>query len=315
MLTFSAELAEIDRCERLVRLNRVMEPLYFEGPDTTCGTCFKKTIEDPKNSGTRGRCWFCNALKWRMQRVFAKNEDLQKSWVELSPSARTCFHKFRAWDMGVKDLGKAMALHIEKSLHFEKEAGQCRGIDPEKRRCDSPELARRYKGRDTELNSVKRRVPKVWDSRRQCFLDEDHDDGGENTIKKGERIKTQRCPVTPVVSPCKFKPYPPRSRDPKYDRKPFDRLKVKLDKAREEADAAIVGYEAEDVPNGVRQIAILNDELERMKIEIDFFADGDHSSLFTADVQRKTMELLMRHKKTLKSFLRVHKSTRKASEF
>ena len=215
--------------------------------------------------------------------------------------------------MGETDLAMAMVLHIKKSLPIEK-ALQFHFRDFEKRCCDSPELARRYKGRDTELEWVKCSGPKEWDYRRQCFLYEDHDDGGENTIKKGERIKTQRCPVTPVVSPCKFKPYPPRSRDPKYDRKPFDRLKVKLDKAREEADAAIVGYEAEDVPNGVRQIAILNDELERMKVEIDVLAGGDHSSLFTADVQRKTRELVKRHKSTLKSFLRVRKAINKASE-
>ena len=90
---------------------------------------------------------------------------------------------------------------------------------------------------------------------------------------------------------------------------------MKLDKARAAADAAIVGYEAEDVPTGVRQIAILNDELESMKTEIDLVATYNHSSLFTADVQNKTMELLKRHKKTLKSFLRVRKSILKASEF
>ena len=189
----------------------------------------------------------------------------------------------------VIDIAKAMTLHIEKSRPTLTET------KPGFKKClrDSPELRRQYKGRANLLKQVKSGATKVFDERRQCFLYEDYDYVGDNTNQE-------------VVSPCRTRTYVKRAIS-------LIRLKTKLDKAREAAHAAIAEDEHELVPPGVRQSLVQkNNELERMKTEIDLVANGDHSSLDTAGAKRKTMELVKGHKRTLMLLGKVRKSIRKA---
>ena len=178
-------------------------------------------------------------------------------------------------------LAKAMALHIEKSRPPGTET------QPGFKKClrDSPELRRRYKGRAHQLKQVKSGATKVFDERRQCFLYEDYDYVGHNTNQDVEWTTTRCCAL----------------------------LKTRLDKARAAADEAIAEDEGEVAPHWVRQILIQkNNELERMKTEIDLVANGDHSSLDAAGAQRKTRELVTTHKKTLMSFSRACKSIKES---
>ena len=262
--------------------------------ERTCGTCREDTIDYTIIRSRRGswiRCQNCVDFHNRMQRAFYKDEGLRKSWKDMPPSARKEWRKCRDAHMGltVTDIAKAMALHIEKSRPPGTET------QPGFKKClrDSPELRRRYKGRAHQLKQVKSGATKVFDERRQCFLYEDYDYVGDNTNQE-------------VVSPCRTRTYVKRAIS-------LIRLKTKLDKAREAAHAAIAEDEHELVPPGVRQSLVQkNNELERMKTEIDLVANGDHSSLDAAGAQRKTRELVTTHKKTLMSFSRACKSIKES---
>ena len=188
-------------------------------------------------------------------------------------------------------------------------------IKPYFRKCllDSPELKRRYKGHAYQLRQVKRRTAKVFDERRQCFLYEDGEIVGEKLIGNGSQ---------------RLKPYKWYRRGPKYHRKLFDWLKAKLDKALAAAFAAIAEDEDEVVPPVVRHIPIQkNDDLERMRHEIDSIATGDHSSvvrngsliharlIHARHARRKTLALVRTCKNALLSFRRVRKSILQATAF
>ena len=115
----------------------------------TCGTCHKSTTDWTPNNSSGVRCKLCNAFKSRMQRVFHKNEDARSSWNELSQSARDEWLKAAEQHMGVKDLSKALQVHMDKSKLTTNEVKQ--GM--EKVYCDSPDLAKRYKVKEDQLLS------------------------------------------------------------------------------------------------------------------------------------------------------------------
>ena len=203
----------------------------------------------------------------------------------MSPSAREEWNKCRDAHIGltVTDIAKAMALHIEKSRLPGTET------HPGFRKClrDSPELRRRYKGRAHQLKKVKSGATKVFDERRQCFLYEDYDYVGHNTNQDVEWTTTRCCAL----------------------------LKTRLDKARAAADEAIAEDEDEVVPHWARQILIQkNNELERMKTEIDLVAKGHHSSLDTEGANMRTRDLVRTHTLTLMRYRRVRKSILKTSD-
>ena len=266
--------------------------------ERTCGTCGKDTIEYSKAHGNYVRCKHCIVFQGRMQSVFTKNEGLRKAWNNMSPSARRVWNRCRAKHAikGQQHLAKAIAAHIQKSGPTWDDIKPCF----QKSLCDSPELKRRYRGKNRQLQNLKRRTAKVFDERRQCFLYEDYvmRAGSLSTLKR--KVDTARVAANAAIA----------EDEDEMHAAPLSRLKTKLEEAAAAAEAAIAKDEQEIVPPAVRQVLIRkNNELERMSFEIDHLvAKGEYSHLDTMAAESKTMWLIRTHAKTLMTFGRLRKS-------
>ena len=293
----------------------------------TCGTCHKSTTDWTPNNSSGVRCKLCNAFKSRMQRVFHKNEDVRTSWNELSQSARDEWLKAAEQHMGVKDLSKALQVHMDKSKLTTNEVKQ--GM--EKVYCDSPDLAKRYKGKEEQLLRVKENAPKMYHPLRGVYLYEDYNITGSCSTQEHERTSVSLTVSQKIKEKAKPKPAGTSKRtadaaaltdDPQLnkkvkstDEKRLEKMKETLQRQSEEADAAIQGDPEEHVPAPIRQnLKLKTKELQCMISDIDLVVSGDHSTMDTESATKKTRDLLKRHKSTLVSFDKVRKQIMRATE-
>ena len=293
----------------------------------TCGTCHKSTTDWTPNNSSGVRCKLCNAFKSRMQRVFHKNEDVRTSWNELSQSARDEWLKAAEQHMGVKDLSKALQVHMDKSKLTTNEVKQ--GM--EKVYCDSPDLAKRYKGKEEQLLRVKENAPKMYHPLRGVYLYEDYNITGSCSTSEHERTAVQLSCSKTIKDKPKPKPAGKSKRtadaaaltdDPQLnkkvkstDEKRLEKMKETLQRQSEEADAAIQGDPEEHVPAPIRQnLKLKTKELQCMISDIDLVVSGDHSTMDTEAATKKTKDLLKRHKSTLVGFGKVRKQITMATQ-
>ena len=131
-----------------------------------CGTCRKRTTDLTPNQGEYIRCNPCNRLKSRMQRAMAADKDLRDQWKEVSKEARDKWVRESELRLEVKDIGKAMKMHIEKSKTTSTQSST--GFT--KKYFDSPDLRLRYKGKEDQLLAVRELAPKIFHEVRQVWL-------------------------------------------------------------------------------------------------------------------------------------------------
>ena len=295
----------------------------------TCGTCKRETTDYVTNAGKYVRCKMCNTLKSRMQRVFSRNEGLREDWNQLAQSAREEWIKDTEARLGCADLLKGMALHIERSKQVTNEAVQ--GFT--KWYGDSPDLAKRYKGKEDQLAAVKIKAPKVWHELRQTYLYEDYDlTGGactketDSTLESVNVIRKLKAtkPTKPKTGAITAKRTAAAAALPDGDAngkhlkssetRKLEQLKAKLEKARADAGVAIAEDADRLVPEQIRvNLEVKTKELDICETDIDLVAKGDHATFDPEKVSKSTCDILKKHAAAVKSFTTVLKSITKAN--
>ena len=300
-------------------------PIALVERGQVCGTCRKRTTDLTPNQGEYIRCNPCNRLKSRMQRAMAADKDLRDQWKEVSKEARDKWVRESELRLEVKDIGKAMKMHIEKSKTTSTQSST--GFT--KKYFDSPDLRLRYKGKEDQLLAIKERAPKIFHDVRQVWLYEDIEYcGGVETIERDvatERVTAERSlkpQPKPKAAASKKRANPevavpddaapPKRLKPK-DQHRLDQLKIKTAKARGETDAAVLEEAADLVPPHIREPLLrASSNLDVLQREIDQVAFEQRSELEIPSLVTKTTELVKEHAMTLKHFHKVRKALEQA---
>ena len=299
-----------------------------------CGICRQMTSDFTSNTGTSGfRCKPCNTLKSRMQRVFTKNANLRDQWNELGREARSEWLNDAAERLEVPDLYKALELYMIKSRETSNEV--ISGM--KKWYGDSPDLSRRYKGKEEQLQHVKARAPKVWHEHRRMWLYEDFEStGSASTAEKDVSVERLR-----VQSPIKAKPKPKdgskrtalaaalpddavrqkklkpcETRILKALLKPCEKrilkaLKAKIENARADThrvSANDINYNY-NVPADIRdKLSRVDSELDCMDDDVELTMNGEDLEFAFANFKTTVNDILKRHTIALKAFINVSKA-------
>ena len=227
--------------------------------------------------------------------------------------------------MSVPDLHKALTLYIEKSRKTTNEVTS--GL--QKWYGDSPDLSRRYKGKEEQLQQVKSRAPKVWHELRQMWLYEDFEfTGSASTAEKDVSTESLR-----VKMQIKAKPKPKNAKkrtsleaalpdDAVTKKKVSDGLqkrqlrnmKAKIKNARADTDRAIAEDSNGSVPAAIRHdLNRWTSELDGMDADVDLAMNGDNVRCDIDTISRKVYDVLEKHTISLKGFTNVRKTIAKAA--
>ena len=300
-------------------------PIALVERGKVCGMCKRVTTDLTANRDDYVRCNPCNRLKSRMQRAMAADKDLRDQWKEVSKEARDKWVRESELRLEVKDIGKAMKMHIEKSKTTSTQSST--GFT--KKYFDSPDLRLRYKGKEDQLLAIKERAPKIFHEVRQVFLYEDIEYcGGVETIERDvatERVTAERSlkpQPKPKAAASKKRANPegavpddaapPKRLKPK-DQHRLDQLKIKTAKARGETDAAVLEEAAHLVPPHIREPLLrASSKLDVLQREIDQVSFEQRSEVEIPSLATKTTELVKEHAMTLRQFHKVRKALEQA---